>query len=439
MTKRLKQLGWKLDSKTEIVLKQIYAYLLHGFGFTVNLNLQQIMHGPFVDSLVKKDKGNYQELPPPFINEQNIAVLDSIFDDLYFTQIYKAQLLSTTTASHDIDQYLPLRTHAVFDNYAIQDIQRGFFSLARNDWVDTPLMRYLHFTKGNLDKAMTLCVKHLHWRTKTHPVEQYIQDGDYQLFRDDPDSQIIYSLRLNHVYIRGRDRKGRPLVTVEVYKHFRSDCPDEDFERIICLIIEWTRLKLLESNGITKGTLLFDLTDFSLANSDLHAVRFLVNIFQQYYPEYLGLIIIHNAPWIFYTIWKIIRTWLDPVISSRIVFTFRYGDLEKLIAPEWISTRLGGNDGFEFQYIEPTKSNSRMKPVDEKFKRLIEKRRMLTLQFIEATLNWVHAESQQESYNYLVQRLRLQKQLAKNYIDMDPYVRTRGVFDRNGEIDHVGY
>ncbi len=41
------------------------------------------------------------------------------------------------------------------------------------------------------------------------------------------------------------------------------------------------------------------MTGFSIANMDYNFVKFSTNIFEANYPETLGYILIHNAPWVF--------------------------------------------------------------------------------------------------------------------------------------------
>lgn len=41
------------------------------------------------------------------------------------------------------------------------------------------------------------------------------------------------------------------------------------------------------------------MTSFSLANMDYAPVKFMIKCFEANYPESLGSVLIHNAPWIF--------------------------------------------------------------------------------------------------------------------------------------------
>lgn len=45
--------------------------------------------------------------------------------------------------------------------------------------------------------------------------------------------------------------------------------------------------------------IIFDMTNFTLANMDYAPVKFIIKCFEANYPESLGAVLIHNAPWIF--------------------------------------------------------------------------------------------------------------------------------------------
>jgi len=62
-------------------------------------------------------------------------------------------------------------------------------------------------------------------------------------------------------------------------------------------------------------------------------VKFLVEIFEKYYPESLGVALILNAPWIFSGCWAVIKPWLPPVTASKVQFV-NTSQLEQYIDKE---------------------------------------------------------------------------------------------------------
>lgn len=41
------------------------------------------------------------------------------------------------------------------------------------------------------------------------------------------------------------------------------------------------------------------MTGFSLANMDYQPIKFMIQCFEANYPESLGAVLVHNAPWMF--------------------------------------------------------------------------------------------------------------------------------------------
>lgn len=65
---------------------------------------------------------------------------------------------------------------------------------------------------------------------------------------------------------------------------------------------------------------------------------------QDYYPESLGRLYMINAPWMFTTIWTVIKAWLDPVTVKKIMIVNGDGRKELLeqIPAENLPKDLGG-------------------------------------------------------------------------------------------------
>lgn len=456
---------WPLKPLQEITLKKVYAILFYSMGIDIGRSPDDIFdESTFVDSSVKNES-RFSHLDSPKPSNRNNLILLNILRKLDCFQMTTSQELHAhfnLVTDEMIKQYLPSRqinieninprkTKGPGDNYFttvdsdnvqyllhdynIFELEKSLFLGCRNDLLDTPLLRYIVARRYSIGRALEMCFKSLDWRHNIHPVDSYLCKGDYGFYNSNP--KLLSAFALYQAYLRGYDKAGRPIVVIDVGKHFRLDCSDIEFERFICIIIEQTKLRLQESQGINKGTILFDMSNFTLRNADLHAVRFLAGAFESNYPEHLGVILIHNAPWIFNTVWKIIRNWLDPSVASKIHFTYKIDDLETFIGRNYIPKSLGGDDTFKMTYVSPTSKNALKKQVDSHFDLLIYQRYELFALFIQSTIDWFNATSRTQSYNLLVQRLDLQKQLAQNYIELDPYVRSKGASERCGEVTEL--
>lgn len=130
-------------------------------------------------------------------------------------------------------------------------------------------------------------------------------------------------------------------------------------------------------------------------------------------------------------IWKIIRTWLDPVVANKVQFTNNLKDLQEHIAPSRVPKELDGEEDWEYKYIEPTPGeNAKMSDTATRDS-LLAARDKLYQEYEEATLQWIK-EPQDPSHK--TQRENVAAKLRADYWVLDPYVRARSMYDRTGWI-----
>ncbi|CAF3498888.1 unnamed protein product [Rotaria socialis] len=82
----------------------------------------------------------------------------------------------------------------------------------------------------------------------------------------------------------------------------------------------------------------------------------MINAMQNYYPEALGLGLVLNASWTFNTVWNVIKSWLDPVLASKIHFVKSSKELAEYINRVFFLKRLGGKQ-MDFKLRPPTKED----------------------------------------------------------------------------------
>ena len=197
------------------------------------------------------------------------------------------------------------------------------------------------------------------------------------------------------------------------------------------------------------------MTGFTLSNMDYHPVKFMIQCFEANYPESLGVVLIHNAPWIFQGlfllfylnlngsllfvgVWKIIRGWLDPVVAAKVHFTNNRAGLEEFIQPEHIIKDLEGDENWKYEFKEPIEGeNALMKDIDSR-DRLLRQREDLYAQFEANTRRWISHSGEADIQAIKAEREELAAQLRKGYWQLDPYVRARSTYDREGVIGPLG-
>lgn len=176
----------------------------------------------------------------------------------------------------------------------------------------------------------------------------------------------------------------------------------------------------------------------------------MIKCFEANYPESLGSVLVHKAPWIFqgnqnftgpltlgcFTndspgIWKVIRGWLDPVVASKVHFTNNIKDLEEYISPSRVPKELDGDEDFDYEYVEPIPGeNDKMNDTATR-DGLLAAREQLYRDYEEATANWIKTP---EDAAVKAQRDSIAANLRADYWKLDAYVRARSLCDRTGWI-----
>ncbi|RLL94126.1 hypothetical protein CFD26_103160 [Aspergillus turcosus] len=326
------------------------------------------------------------------------------------------------------------------------DVRWGILTASKHEFPDGWMLRYLRFCKWNVSKAFILILKALQWRIKEmHVDDRLLPQGElFALHQSQepsigPDrevaSEFLRQLQMGKHYVHGVDRLSRPVSVVRVRLHRPDDQSEEAMNRYITHIMESVRL-LIEPPAET-ACVIFDMTGFTLANMEYAPVKFIIRCYEIYYPESLGVLLIHNAPRVFSGIWKIIKGWIDPDIVAKIHFTKTVEDLAQFIHPSQIVSELGGDEHWEYEYIEPEMDENNLMEDDEARDALLAERQHISEEFFFLTSQWIEAtrlDSREEAAVVKSRRLEVMEQLRGNYWNLDPFVRARNFLDRAGVI-----
>ncbi|EDU45755.1 phosphatidylinositol transfer protein CSR1 [Pyrenophora tritici-repentis Pt-1C-BFP] len=247
---------------------------------------------------------------------------------------------------------------------------------------------------------------------------------------------FLVQLRMGKSYLHGVDLEGRPLCFVRARLHKAGEQTEESLERFTVYLIETARMLLRPP--IDTATIVFDMTDFSMANMDYTPVKFMIKCFEANYPESLGTVLVYRAPWVFNAVWSIVKGWLDPVVAGKVHFAKTVDELSNYIPRSQIPTEQGGDEKWEYKYPEPVPGeNDKMK--DEAPKLELQTERQQIVDKYEATvLEWIHAGDSASLEDTRKERDAVAEQLRVNYWKLDPYVRARSLYDRMGVIQEGG-
>lgn len=164
------------------------------------------------------------------------------------------------------------------------------------------------------------------WRIELD-VDKIVEQGEELLNKELPGFDL--QMKSGKAYLHGADAKGRPVFYIHVKIHNPSQQTFEALRAFTIYCMETGRQFVAPPTD--QVCLVFDLTGFGLRNMDWAFVKFLVKAFEAYYPETLGMLAIHKAPWVFSSIWTAIRPLLDPVVASKIIFTKNEAQLMEVI------------------------------------------------------------------------------------------------------------
>lgn len=183
----------------------------------------------------------------------------------------------------------------------------------------------------------------------------------------------------------------------------------------------------------------------------------MIKCFEANYPECLGAVLVHKAPWIFQGkallsrtmdspgladavtgIWKVIRGWLDPVVANKVHFTNSAKEMEEFIPMKHIPKDLDGEEDWTYSYVEPAEGeNDKLKDAETR-ERLLAARAGLYREYEEATLEWIQNPDGDKAAEIKARRNAIADRLREDYWNVDPYLRARSYYDRIGVLEPGG-
>ncbi|KAJ5218132.1 uncharacterized protein N7498_000231 [Penicillium cinerascens] len=326
--------------------------------------------------------------------------------------------------------------------------------MIKQEHPDSLLLRFLRARKWDVGKGFAMMMSNILWRKEAHVDDDILPKGELYALEQSRDEKLsakeqkegkdfIAQLKMGKSFLHGFDKQGRPVNYVRVKIHKPGAQSEETLERYIVNVIEATRLIVVPP--VETGTIVFDMTGFSLSNMEYQPVKFIIKCFEANYPESLGQLLIHNAPWVFSGIWRLIHGWMDPVVASKVHFTRSVSDLDKYISRDQIPQELAGDEDWTYKYIEPVADeNAAMKDTATRDSLMYE-RMMIGLRMLAATAAWVSATTFAEGKEDKAKVEELQKrrtavveEFKTNYWKLDPYIRARSMIDREGVLKANG-
>ncbi|AJV67445.1 Csr1p [Saccharomyces cerevisiae YJM1463] len=401
----------QLTEDQEVVLKQIWTHLFHLWQVPVDgthIFPNNSLHSSSTPAKKKKSS--------------------------WFSKLQSSDhTQDSSEAAEAAHLYEKGKIHKALANLDPQTTKKQFWHDIKNETPDATILKFIRARKWNADKTISMLGHDLYWRKDT--INKIINGGERAVYENN-ETGVIKNLELQKATIQGYDNDMRPVILVRPRLHHSSDQTEQELEKFSLLVIEQSKL-FFKENYPASTTILFDLNGFSMSNMDYAPVKFLITCFEAHYPESLGHLLIHKAPWIFNPIWNIIKNWLDPVVASKIVFTKNIDELHKFIQPQYIPRYLGGENDNDLDHYTPPDGSLDVHLKDTETRAMIEKEREeLVEQFLTVTAQWIeHQPLNDPAYIQLQEkRVQLSTALCENYSKLDPYIRSRSVYDYNGSL-----
>ena len=302
--------------------------------------------------------------------------------------------------------------------------------------LDGLLLRFLRARKWILIDAFVMAVDTLKWR-RSFGVRHLLVEGEEAVKRD------LFSSGKSFFW--NVDRQGRPVVILTGRLHDKNAQSLEDTLKHTVLNMEIGRR--LFGDGVETVLVIFDLQSAGLASLDMASMQFMIQCFQSYYPESLGRILILNAPWIFWGFWRVLKTFLDPVVAGKIQFVDEQRAAEQLaehIEPSRLLRQFpGGQSTYQYRYIPPGPED-RPVPLPEAEEAALNLRlESIKSEFIDLTLqinkHYLTSQEETEPLKPLMdKRNQLKTQLTEIYKYIDDHTLPKTLYHRMGVIKSDG-
>ncbi|EGG04149.1 uncharacterized protein MELLADRAFT_44326 [Melampsora larici-populina 98AG31] len=295
---------------------------------------------------------------------------------------------------------------------------------------DYTVIRFIRARKLNVKDSVKMFIECLKWRIESD-IDGLMAKGAHGIINQEGYDGAAFLLQITSgkTFVQGFSKIDGPVSYIFPRLHKTSDQSVEVMTDFINYAME--NVRMFTTNLRAKKIAIFDLKGFGLANMDWKAVIYFNKCLEAYYPESLKLLIIHNAPWVFHGVWKVLAPMLDPIVRSKIVFSKSSQDLLMHIDKRYLLKEFGG----ESTWVPYHRDSSPSQELDQtKKEELLNERKELVAKYIELTNQWTDQGSTTEAElrSFLALMMRAQGLL------LDPYLRAKTFYHHEGNLLPTG-
>jgi hypothetical protein len=208
------------------------------------------------------------------------------------------------SGNQDVKHGAPDKSHQFLEllkNKSPEQFHKNLWESMLCDNPDALVLRFLRARKWDVTKAVEMLVSAVNWRDERNLHKEIISGGEDVGLKTAPspdDESFMMQYRSGKSYVRGTDKGGHPVYIIKVRLHDPNKQPASVMENFALHSIE--TLRLMAKGRGDRVCLIFDLSGFGLRNMDFHFIKFLIQILEARYPETLNVVLVHNAPFVFW-------------------------------------------------------------------------------------------------------------------------------------------
>ncbi|KXN74963.1 CRAL/TRIO domain-containing protein [Conidiobolus coronatus NRRL 28638] len=256
------------------------------------------------------------------------------------------------------------------------------------------------------------------WKAK-EAYKMFINSLDY--FSQDIHEQTFSIAQMNAFFYQ-KCKDGRLIMYIIASRCFASKYTIDDYLKFFLININNSYLLL---GNQARMTVVLNMNGYTLANTDINHIKIMANLLPNHFPELMTKFIIHDAPWIFNSVWYVISPLFEQRTRDKLTFT-QGEEIKKYIDDKVLLKSLGGSDNFNYQYFPPSEKEGLPKAYDDNYLKLVEERKDLIQSFEKLTYKWTESNDDQIKAN----RDEIGDQLASNYVKMSEYDFCKNIYHR---------
>lgn len=201
---------------------------------------------------------------------------------------------------------------------AIENIRKDFFNINEknlNDFNENDLKRIrenddwirAYYWKQNHNEGLKCLTDALKWRKKL---------GVNNFLAPNPLPFPEEYLEKNAIFVKGVDKRGVRLMTLNVASHKKGVYPHD----LLCKFIAYNLEKYYKYNHEHQIVMFFNMTDAGYSNMDMDLIKFVVHCLLYYYPMIAGYCLVYKMPFVFQAAWKVIKLMLPTALAEQVKF-----------------------------------------------------------------------------------------------------------------------